>query len=775
MFLSLTQEEAKQVFSKLYGAKNAGEIARIIEKDEFLSDAGNWKPFNNTVQNFASFQNQSADPLSAAVEKQNNQYDAVLEKLCIEQGIDPKSPEAPGSVKEAVQLFFGVDPKEWHGVSEEVARSIAENIQIIADGDKQTPNLTFYDNGIGQMPEQFERTFLSINAGNKSKKRFLQGKFNMGGLGAQEFCAGGRYQLIASKSALDPSSKFGFTLVRFHELTPEEEEIHRSPWYVYFCPNDEIASFEMEALDLNLENRLFSTGTVIKLYSYELTDGMGGDFLDKFYKELNQAMYLPPMPLLISERRYKPNRVKKGTNARVFFGNYNRIQQQPKDVENTFDFTLQVEPYGDLHISGVIFKEGVPYTEYGGNKPVILTLNGQTQGSKERAYISQELGFKYLRDSLIVHVDCSNSRRNYDIFMGSRDRTKRNRTMLTLWEKLTESLKNESLLQETNLARLDKRSPANKENGSLIEKIWKSVSVSERLTTLLKQSGYGQLPKGRSAASDSTEQPTRQPLIIPLTASGFSTVKKSLSLGSTGHLLFHPEQSNWASGKDIDFQVKLLQHQRAVLASGEEEQPATMRSEELFDIKKKQNGELLKVSLKTNSQTLQPGDNALLLVELTVDGVVFSCTLDLRITPQSSVIPPEKKKEAASVTPKLLCVYEEEGKGDAIWEDYGWSASDVLQINVDNEGIVRSIAVNMDATPLHNQLLEKKHHDEDIEEMKFLYMTNIYFNGLYMYVSLLTTKTENEVFDVEERTAEMFKSTFGEFLTSYNANTLLAV
>lgn len=770
MLLSLTQEQAKTVFTKLYGAKNANEIAKIIEKDEFLSHPNNWKPFNDTVQNFASFQNQSADPLSAAVEKQNNQYDAMLEKLCIQHGIDPKSPEAPNSVKEAVLMFLGIDMNNWHAVDEATLRNFAEDIQIIADGDKITPNLTFYDYGIGQEPENFERTFLSINAGNKSKKRFLQGKFNMGGLGAQEFCAGGRYQLIASKSALNPSSQFGFTLVRFHELTKEEEQTHRSPWYEYFCPNDEIPAFDMETLDLGLENRDFTTGTVIKLYSYELTEGMGGDFLDKFYKELNQAMFLPPMPLLISERRYKPNRIKKGMHNVVFLGNHNRIQQQAKDVENQFAFTLQVEPYGDLHITGYVLKEGISYTEYGGNKPVILTLNGQSQGTRERAFISQELGFKYLRDSLIVHVDCSDSRRNYDIFMGSRDRTKRNRTMLNLWEKLTDSLKNEATLQEVNAARLDKRSPANPDNGILIEKIWRSVSVSERLTSLLKKGGYGVSHQHKGVANQATDTSTRQQLIVPLSEGEGVLVKKSIPLGATGHIHFHPEHPAWKHAQEVNFQVKLLQHRTV---SQEEELPTIIRSEELFDIKKKQDGDLLKVSLKTLQEQLKVGDEALLSVELSFDNITLSALVDVNITSRVNITPPKKKNH--SVTPELLCVYEAQGEGDASWEDYGWTEEDVLQINVDSDGIVRSIAVNMDASPLQHQLLEKKHSDEDIEEAKFLYMTNIYFNGLYMYLSLLNTKSENENFDVEERTASMFKSTFGEFLTSYNANALFEV
>lgn len=785
MFQPLNSHEAKSIFFQLYKAKNAHEVKRIIEKDDFLSDNFNWKPFNGTVQNFASFQNQSADPLSALVEKQNNQYDAILEKMCIERGIDPTSPLAPNSVKEAVQTFFGVDITDWHSIDPMTLREIAENIQIIADGDKATPNLTFYDDGIGQSPLQFERSFLSINAGNKAKKRFVQGKFNMGGLGSQEFCGGGRYQLIASKSMLHPTDGLGFTLVRFHELSAEEEKTHRSPWYEYFCPGEEIASFDAETLDLDLENRLFTTGTIIKLYSYELTNGLGGDFLDKFYKELNQAMFMPPMPLLLSERRYRPKRVEKGEHVQVFLGNHNRILLQPQDVDQSFAFALDVEPYGELSVSGFVFKEQVKYTEYGNNMPVILTLNGQTQGSRERGFISQELGFKYLRDSLIIHIDCTGSRRNYDIFMGSRDRTKRNRSMLQLWEQLIFRLKKENVLQQANLARLDKRSPANMDNHVVLDKIWKSVTTNSRLTDLLRRGGYGlssHVPGTFVSPKKQTNGSVgkRTTAIVPLSENGMSKKKKSIPLGNTGIFHFESSGAAWTPDDLANFQLKLVHHRNPADEKAEEKTviagtTSASRAEELFEVKKKVEGNMLKVQLRTKQEILAVGDEVWLSAELSRESTVLTSVLEIKIGEPQKEKERKQKKAAHPTTPELLRVCETLEDGDASWSDYDWNQEDVVQINVDQEGLIRSIAVNMDSRALTNQLLEKKLKEASREEASFLYMANIYFNSLYMYLSLLNTKNQEETFDVEERVSQMFKSTFGEFLTSYSAASLIEV
>lgn len=83
-------------------------------------------------------------------------------------------------------------------------------------------SLIIYDDGIGQRPEDFENTFLSLLRGNKNEIHFVQGKYNMGGAGAVAFCGKHRFQLIASKY-FDGSADFGFTLVRRHPLTKLEE------------------------------------------------------------------------------------------------------------------------------------------------------------------------------------------------------------------------------------------------------------------------------------------------------------------------------------------------------------------------------------------------------------------------------------------------------------------------------------------------------------------------------------------------------------------------
>jgi hypothetical protein len=64
---------------------------------------------------------------------------------------------------------------------------LAENIQVIALGDKKVPSIVIYDNGEGQHPDHFKDSFLSLQPAIK-RIYISQGKYNMGSTGAVTFC-----------------------------------------------------------------------------------------------------------------------------------------------------------------------------------------------------------------------------------------------------------------------------------------------------------------------------------------------------------------------------------------------------------------------------------------------------------------------------------------------------------------------------------------------------------------------------------------------------------
>ncbi len=79
-------------------------------------------------------------------------------------------------------------------------------------------------------------------------------------------------------------------------------------------------------------------------------------------------------------------------------------------------------------------------------------LNGQTQGFEGKTFISMELGFRQLREYMLVSVDCTNikaSVRN-NIFMSSRDRMREGKYYSLIKEKLIALLKNDDVLKQLN-------------------------------------------------------------------------------------------------------------------------------------------------------------------------------------------------------------------------------------------------------------------------------------------------------------------------------------
>ena len=251
----------KDLLLSIYNCNNYDEVFSLVHSHPLLSNPENWTPYGNNYNNCGTFENQQAKPETALVEKLTNSIDAIL------------------TMTEAIEKFFGVIKGKWENAVATERKNVASRLQVILTGDRQTPNVTIYDNGEGQTAKDFPNTFLSLHKGNKMSIPFVQGKFNMGSTGAVLFCGGDeKYQLIVSRRSKelcgDNEYAFGFTLVRKHPLSAEEEINAKSTWYEYFTINGEIPSFYADSLNLSLDNNLpFVDGTVIKMFSYELSRG----------------------------------------------------------------------------------------------------------------------------------------------------------------------------------------------------------------------------------------------------------------------------------------------------------------------------------------------------------------------------------------------------------------------------------------------------------------------------------------------------------------------
>ena len=161
----------EKLFWELFNSNSEEELDIVLEKNKIFNDPNNWKPYGGSFGNFGTFEGQQNHPVPALIEKITNSIDATLIKDCRLKGIDPKSTEAPKNMSAAVELFYGVKNGEIGELSQSERRRFAENIQLIAVGDKTQPSLVIYDDGEGQNPENFENTFLSFDGKRKAPIR----------------------------------------------------------------------------------------------------------------------------------------------------------------------------------------------------------------------------------------------------------------------------------------------------------------------------------------------------------------------------------------------------------------------------------------------------------------------------------------------------------------------------------------------------------------------------------------------------------------------------
>jgi hypothetical protein len=456
------------LFEKLLHAEREDEVEKALAAAGYGIDQDVWKPLGGMGNNISTVGNQKEDPTDALVEKIINSIDAVLMAECHRRGIDPEGSEAPQSMSEAAEAFFGIPGGRMENLTAGEQTELADRIQLVAVGEKSAPNYLIIDKGEGQTPAAFPETFLSLVRENKMRIHFVQGKFNSGGTAVLPFCGERNMQLIVSrrsptapvKPGDDTRDLWGFTIVR--RLKPTGGR--RSSMYVYLAPNGTVLSFEADAIKVlpekrtNLPPRPYAAdlqyGTCIKLYDYRWKAKSIATTEARY--ELERFLHLPILPFRVTEtREYKANYFST-TIAGVWVSVSSSGGDESSKVEPGFHEAwgeLDLMHVGKLPYRIVVFKDDINprHIPHG----VFFTINGQVHGSLSSDFISRHLKFDYLRDHLLVSVDCTkmDDAVREDFFMSSRDRTRKNEVYAALLERLREALKDHPGLRELNALR----------------------------------------------------------------------------------------------------------------------------------------------------------------------------------------------------------------------------------------------------------------------------------------------------------------------------------
>lgn len=447
----MSNEEIKKLCLALARAESEEEVVRRLKDAGLWDDPTAWRDYGDNPNNYSVIGAQQERADSALAEKIINAVDAMLLRECLRRGIDPEGPNAPVSIHAALKEFFGIREGRLSTLDPRTRSQLAQNILLVATGEKSKPCYTIIDRGEGQTPQRMPETFLSLNKSNKLRVPFVQGKFNMGGTGALRFCSKQHnLQLIISRRdpeiaqrEKDPTGDlWGFTIVR--RENPSQGE--KSSIYRYLAPGGKILCFAADELPLlpgdypePYANGL-RHGSFVKLYEYQLNIRTIITF-DLYYR---LSLLLPQiaLPITLYERRpgfkgHSHHTILSGLSARLDEDRNENLEPgfPSSSVESVQNQKMYVQVYA--------FKRG-KRENYSRSEGVVFTVNGQAHGFFEQTFFDRKsVGMSYLRDSILVLVDCTafDRRSQEDLFMNTRDRLSRGELRTAIEEVLERVLR----------------------------------------------------------------------------------------------------------------------------------------------------------------------------------------------------------------------------------------------------------------------------------------------------------------------------------------------
>lgn len=413
-----------------------GDHPELATGEAFGGAGYKWQFFGDRESNISTI-NLASKPGRSLTERITNGIDGVLEKRMARH-----AGSAPTSPMNAAAQWFGRPPstndsgifnwKEYHTQGYDKLVRV-----VLTSGDEDTmPSIDVIDDGIGIEPSNFKTTILSLQQGNKIKRRYLAGAFGQGGSSTLGFC---EYALIVSRH-IDKPTVVGFTVVKLLRLG----EGYKEDAYAYLAVDDEagnkaVPSYTL-AETLDLYPSLSSdkpdgmvTGTLVRHYGYQL-DGLDstlGPSPGNLYHTLQCMMFDPLLPFRLIDVR-KPG----ATKNELISGSRNRLMKYVEEGAKSEDDGSEeagtelrhhapremVSPRGDEPPSigveyWVIFNrrrrgEKIQLRKHSNelfvenNRPVVGTVNGQNQGELA-ARILRDLGLSMVAKHIVIHIDAS--------------------------------------------------------------------------------------------------------------------------------------------------------------------------------------------------------------------------------------------------------------------------------------------------------------------------------------------------------------------------------
>ncbi len=476
-----------------------------------------WRNLGGRENNYPQV-NVGSDPGDAWVERITNGGDALIEREVARQGASGLT-----SPRRAVEVLFGIPNGRLASLDGATRRHLAERLSVTVreSGVRKRPTLVVQDAGIGQHPDAFSRTLLSLNENNKVNRPELMGAFGQGGSSVFAFAAYSAFVSRRDPSLLGPgdSDEVGWTIVRYDPLTDD----YKHGVYQYLVLPDGRGGLQIPRFDPSLlpDTHRDFVGCHFVAVEYQLERYADTAFLPSgsMYSLLNQVLFDPVYPILIRDERVKAkkNNERSALNGIVVSGNATRLEEDRRSkVEYSNTSSVLLDDDGAVLVRYYVLRSKgdskadwelmANYIQH--DLAITITRNGQRQGTMRRD-IFNRVGLMSIGKTIIGQVNCDGLTKaaKKELFSTTRDRTKQGE----LAQRLEHRVRNAILGDET-LKALDRERKAQalaRQSESEAKKIndWLKNAISS-----LKQ---GVTPTFEKLTSNNPDYPVlgKQPLL----------------------------------------------------------------------------------------------------------------------------------------------------------------------------------------------------------------------------------------------------------------------
>lgn len=429
-----------ELFNVLNDVSTSERVAVALAAFESTNPTVHWIPVGR--ENNKGTIEASSDPGRSLIERLTNGIDSVLE----DEFVRHKGKPDCRTPREAAQAWLGVPKGGLSELSTKERQHLADRVSIyIGDGDGLPDRrlVVIEDRGTGILPEHMSATILSLSESNKIKKRYVVGAYGQGG---SSTFACSQFTFIATRFA--STNSVGFSVVKYYE--PPEEDEAKVGNYVYLALGTKV-------LEVDVKDHAFPVGTRVRHFGYDLTKYAGSLGPGSIYGLLNSILFDPVMPVWLTDAVHKYRRVIKGSRN-ALNGAVDEGDDDKKEPKISHAVPLYYVDLGDAGSIGLEYWVLEPYEKQpirafvDPNKPIVLTLHGQSHAELSQALVRKEADLPYLRQRLIVHVDCNRLTPGAKraLFVSNREEARRGQVYSRIQEEVVRALKSDDELSRLN-------------------------------------------------------------------------------------------------------------------------------------------------------------------------------------------------------------------------------------------------------------------------------------------------------------------------------------